>query len=141
MKIKSQIKYYFKYFILNSGFFNIFWQCCGSGMIYSGSGSSYEFSEFRIRIQAKVPDPCGSGSTTLHFWIRPPDFLFYLKIKVNICLFIRAVIRNELFQIRTQMILNFFFICIKYSTCTLLIFINQKEESINMHHFLRNNPS
>ena len=29
-------------------------QCCGSGgsgMIYSGSGSSFEFSEFRIRIQ------------------------------------------------------------------------------------------
>ena len=25
--------------------------CCGSGMIYSGSGSSFEFSEFRIRIQ------------------------------------------------------------------------------------------
>ena len=37
-------------------------QCCGSGMIYSGFGSSFEFSEFRIRIQAKVPDPCGSGS-------------------------------------------------------------------------------
>ena len=34
-------------------------------MVYSGSSS--EFSEFRIqiRIQAKVPDPCGSGSTTL----------------------------------------------------------------------------
>ena len=27
-------------------------QCCGSGMIYSGSGSSSEFSEFRIRIHA-----------------------------------------------------------------------------------------
>ena len=26
-------------------------QCCGSGMIYSGSGSSYDFSEFRIRLQ------------------------------------------------------------------------------------------
>ena len=37
-------------------------QCCGSGMIYSRSGSSFEFSKFRIRIQAKVPDPCGSGS-------------------------------------------------------------------------------
>ena len=23
-------------------------QCCGSGMIYSGSGSSYEFLQFRI---------------------------------------------------------------------------------------------
>ena len=36
----------------------------GSGMIYSGSGSgpSFEFSEFRIRIQAKVPDPGGFGS-------------------------------------------------------------------------------
>ena len=33
-------------------------QCCGSEMIYSGS--SFEFSEFRI--QAKVPDPCRSGS-------------------------------------------------------------------------------
>ena len=32
-------------------------QCCGYGMIYSGSGSSFEFSEFRIRIQAKVPEP------------------------------------------------------------------------------------
>ena len=29
-------------------------QCCGSGKIYSGS--SFEFSEFRIRIQAKVAD-------------------------------------------------------------------------------------
>ena len=37
-------------------------QCCGSETIYSGSGSSLEFSEFRIRIQAKLPDPCGSGS-------------------------------------------------------------------------------
>ena len=37
-------------------------QCCGSGMIYSRYGSSLEFSEFRIRIRAKVPDPCGSGS-------------------------------------------------------------------------------
>ena len=37
-------------------------QCCGSGMIYSGSGSSFEFSEFRLPIQAKVPNPCGSGS-------------------------------------------------------------------------------
>ena len=27
------------------------YQCCGSGMIYSGSGSSYELLEFRIRIQ------------------------------------------------------------------------------------------
>ena len=35
-------------------------QCCGSETIYSGSGSSFEFSEFRIQIQAKVPDPCGS---------------------------------------------------------------------------------
>ena len=34
-------------------------QCCGSKNIYSGpgSGSSFEFSEFQIRIQAKVPDP------------------------------------------------------------------------------------
>ena len=37
-------------------------KCRGSGIIYSGSGSSFEFLEFRIRIQAKVPDPCGSGS-------------------------------------------------------------------------------
>ena len=29
-------------------------QCCGSGMIYSGSGSSSEFSEFRIHAD---PDP------------------------------------------------------------------------------------
>ena len=35
-------------------------QCCGSGMIYSESGLSFEFSEFWI--QAKVPDPCRSGS-------------------------------------------------------------------------------
>ena len=39
-----------------------FIQFCGSGMIYSGSGSSFEFSELRIRIQAKVTDPCGSGT-------------------------------------------------------------------------------
>ena len=38
------------------------YQCCGSETIYSGSGSSFEFSEIRIRIQAKVPDPCRSGS-------------------------------------------------------------------------------
>ena len=29
-------------------------QCCGSGMIYFGSGSSFEFSEFRIHAD---PDP------------------------------------------------------------------------------------
>ena len=46
-------------FSLNLERFN---QCCGSGMIYSGSGSSSEFSEFRIRIQAKIPNPCRSGS-------------------------------------------------------------------------------
>ena len=46
-----------------------FFQCCGSGMIYSGSGSSSEFSEFRIRIQAKVPDPCGSGSNPCYLII------------------------------------------------------------------------
>ena len=34
-------------------------QCSGSWMIYSGPGSSSEFSEFRI--QAKVSDPCGSN--------------------------------------------------------------------------------
>ena len=34
---------------------NILKQCCGSGMIYSGSGSSFEF--FEIRIREKVPDP------------------------------------------------------------------------------------
>ena len=44
-------------------------QCCGSGLIYSGSGSSSEFSEFRIRIQAKVPDPCGSGSNPCYLSI------------------------------------------------------------------------
>ena len=42
-------------------------QCCISGMIYSGSSS--EFSEFRIRIQAKVPDPCGSGSNPCYLSI------------------------------------------------------------------------
>ena len=48
-------------------------QSCGSGMIYSGSGSgsSSEFSEFwfRIRIQAKVADPCGSGSNQCYLSI------------------------------------------------------------------------
>ena len=40
-------------------------------MIYSGfgSGSSSEFSEFWIRIQAKVPDPCGSGSNPCYLSI------------------------------------------------------------------------
>ena len=42
---------------------NTFFQCWWIRMIYSGSGSSFEFSEFQIRIQAKVPDPCGSGSS------------------------------------------------------------------------------
>ena len=43
-----------------------FYQCCGSETIYSGSISgsktSFEFSKFWIRIQAKVPETCGSGS-------------------------------------------------------------------------------
>ena len=42
-------------------------QCCGSVMIYSGSGSRFEFSE--LRIQAKVPDPCGSGSSPCYLSI------------------------------------------------------------------------
>ena len=48
-------------------YLHIFLHCCGSGMIYSGSGSSSEFSEFRI--QAKVLDPYGSGSTTLIIYV------------------------------------------------------------------------
>ena len=93
--------------IVTSNFENCRNQCCGSRMIYSLSGSSYEFFMSRIqpilfkhgchflfhttvqynqsrirrpkirnnfflpcslifcRIQGKVPDPCGSGSTTL----------------------------------------------------------------------------
>ena len=43
-------------------FFPLYFISVGSGMIYSGSGSRFEFSEFRIRIQAKVPDPWGFGS-------------------------------------------------------------------------------
>ena len=48
-------------------------QCCGSGMIYSGSGTSFEISEFRI--QAKVSDPCWSGSNS-YYWST-----LYLEIK------------------------------------------------------------
>ena len=44
----------------NCALFYCIRQCC-----VAGSGSSSEFSEFRILIQAKFPDPCGSGSTTL----------------------------------------------------------------------------
>ena len=44
-------------------------QFCGSGMIYSGSGSSFEFCEFRI--QVKVPDPCGPGSMRIRTRIQP----------------------------------------------------------------------
>ena len=29
---------------------------------FPSSRSSFEFSDFRIHIQTKVPDPCGSGS-------------------------------------------------------------------------------
>ena len=29
-------------------------QCCGSGMIYSGSGSSYDFSELRIQMRIRI---------------------------------------------------------------------------------------
>ena len=42
-------------------------QCCGSGMNYSRSGSSFEFSEFWI--QAKVPDSCGSGTNPYYLTI------------------------------------------------------------------------
>ena len=42
-------------------------RCCGSETIYSGSGFSFEFSEFRIR--AKVPDPCGSGSVSNLYYL------------------------------------------------------------------------
>ena len=48
--------------------YNIHQQCCQSlsgfiRIVHSGWGSSFEFSEFWI--QAKVMDPCGSGSATL----------------------------------------------------------------------------
>ena len=42
-------------------------QCCGCVMINSGSGSSSEFSDFRI--QTKVSDPCGSGSNPCYLSI------------------------------------------------------------------------
>ena len=53
----------------NGNLFNGYNQCCGSGMICSGSGSSSEFSEFRIGIQAKVLHPCGSGSNPCYLSI------------------------------------------------------------------------
>ena len=49
-----------KMFIFHCILYCIYFQCCGSGMIYFGS--SFEYSEFRIWIQAKVPEPCGSRS-------------------------------------------------------------------------------
>ena len=42
------IAYSSSYMIVGSVYF------CGSGMIFSGAGSSFEFSEFRIRIQPKL---------------------------------------------------------------------------------------
>ena len=51
---------YIQYSILYIVVFLVYYmmQCCGSGMIYSGSGSGYslEFSEFRIQANAD-PDP------------------------------------------------------------------------------------
>ena len=55
-----------------------FWPVLRSGMIYSGSGSRFEFSEFRIRIQAKVQEPCGSGSGP------NPYYLCIFKNKKNL---------------------------------------------------------
>ena len=45
----QQVQYLNKKQIINSVFMKMCTQCCGSGMIYSGSGSSSEFSEFRNR--------------------------------------------------------------------------------------------
>ena len=42
-------------------------QCCGFGMIYSGSGSSYEFLKFRIGIQFRI---------WIQFWIWIQPILF-----------------------------------------------------------------
>ena len=58
---------------------------------YSRSGSSFEFSEFRI--QAKVPDPCGSRSNLQYILtkyiykeLKNLKFIQYIKKESNIYL-------------------------------------------------------
>ena len=71
-----------------------FIQCCGFGMIYSGSG--LEFSEFQI--QAKVPDPCelrnriqpillkyiSNNNSNTFYSIKKKNINNYLTFSINI---------------------------------------------------------
>ena len=65
-------------------------QCCGSGMIYSGSGSSFEFSEFRIRINADQ-DPTHTGINEVYLEIikkhlnfnQKEEFINYLPLSIS----------------------------------------------------------
>ena len=94
-------------------------QCCGSGMIYSGfgSGSSFEFSEFQIRIQAKVSDPYGSGSGSKPYYL----CTLYLEINKNTHLKFnqkeestKYLLVLQYTQFRIHREITFLFICFSY---------------------------
>ena len=85
-------------------------------MINSGSGSSFEFSE--LRIQAKVPDPCGSGSNPYYSSI----FGNYKNAHHKFC-------QKE--ECTYQLSAIFYFILQSYSTGTTELKDDRMENSIN----------
>ena len=73
---------------------------------FLSSGSSFEFSEFRIWIHAKVPDPCGSGSNTYYL-----STYMYLEIglKKNISTICHFLFNTSVLQFHRE--INNFIIC------------------------------
>ena len=81
------------------------WQCCGSGMIYSGSGSSFEFLEFRIRINPILFKDILDCLKTHHIQLKTESFKFQLSA---IFYFILPV---QSFSTGLYLGLSFLFIC------------------------------
>ena len=107
-------------------------------MIYSGSGSSSEFSEFRIRIQAKVSDPCGSRSKPCFFYVYLEivnKTTLNLIIKKNLSTICHFLFHTTVLQYksRIQREITFLFFC-SFIFCWIRI-RNNNSESGSRHKF------
>ena len=105
-------------------------QCCGSGMIYSGSGSSHEISEFQIRIQHILFKHKAYLEITKQHTINS----IKKKYLPTICHFLFHTIVLQYIQSRIHRpkIRNTFFICIFVFCCIRIRYNNSGSGSTTL---------
>ena len=111
-------------------FFVPFLQCCGSGMINSGSGSSSEFSEFRFRNQihntAKIIKyrTCNLGLDLFCL------FIFNFKKTTIEDFFQQCTIRVA--SLSSGSLWIYRYLCVAFCYVTIGIILHQDSQTINL---------